>query len=211
MFKRILIANRGEIACRIIRTCKAMGIETVAVYSEADEQSLHVRDADHAVCIGPAPSAESYLNMQAILDAAERTEAKAIHPGYGFLSENALFSDLCAQRKSIGSGVDVASRAFTPQLSEALGQSVAANDASGAAAASWRERHHGAAVAHENPVGTHGVVTGIYKGLVSVRLGRMRRPSQSETRVGLFFRLWRRRSNSACARTASTRFARPGN
>ncbi|HEY3448284.1 MAG TPA: acetyl-CoA carboxylase biotin carboxylase subunit [Myxococcales bacterium] len=99
MFKRILIANRGEIACRVIRTCKAMGIETVAVYSEADEKSRHVRDADQAVCIGPAPSAESYLNMQAILDAAERTEAKAIHPGYGFLSENALFSDLCAQRK----------------------------------------------------------------------------------------------------------------
>ena len=99
MFKRILIANRGEIACRVIRTCKAMGIETVAVHSEADAHSRHVREADQAVCIGPAPSAESYLNMQAILDAAERTEAKAIHPGYGFLSENALFSDLCRQRK----------------------------------------------------------------------------------------------------------------
>ncbi len=99
MFKRILIANRGEIACRVIRTCKAMGIETVAVYSEADEKSRHVREADHAVCIGPAPSAESYLDMQALLEAAEHAEAKAIHPGYGFLSENALFSDLCAQRK----------------------------------------------------------------------------------------------------------------
>ena len=95
MFKKILIANRGEIALRIIRTCKEMGIKTVAVYSTADRDSLHVRFADEAVCIGPPPSAQSYLNMTALLAAAELTNADAIHPGYGFLSENAKFSELC--------------------------------------------------------------------------------------------------------------------
>ncbi|MDZ4839578.1 MAG: acetyl-CoA carboxylase biotin carboxylase subunit [Bacteroidota bacterium] len=95
MFKKILIANRGEIALRIIRTCKEMGIKTVAVYSTADRESLHVRFADEAVCIGPPPSAQSYLNMSAIIAAAEVTNADAIHPGYGFLSENARFSELC--------------------------------------------------------------------------------------------------------------------
>jgi len=95
VFKKILIANRGEIALRIIRTCKEMGIPTVAVYSTADKDSLHIRFADEAVCIGPAPSVASYLNMANIIAAAEITGADAIHPGYGFLSENAKFSAIC--------------------------------------------------------------------------------------------------------------------
>ncbi|MHB1278179.1 MAG: acetyl-CoA carboxylase biotin carboxylase subunit [Bacteroidia bacterium] len=95
MFKKILIANRGEIALRIIRTCKEMGIKTVAVYSTADKESLHVRFADEAVCIGPPPSQLSYLSMANIIAAAEITNADAIHPGYGFLSENAKFSKVC--------------------------------------------------------------------------------------------------------------------
>src|SRR6056300_1945683 len=97
MFKKILIANRGEIALRVIRTCREMGIKTVAVYSKADENSLHVRFADEAVCIGPAPSTQSYLNMVNIIAAAEITNADAIHPGYGFLSENAKFSKICEE------------------------------------------------------------------------------------------------------------------
>lgn len=97
MFKKILIANRGEIALRIIRTCREMGIRTVAVYSTADRESLHVKFADEAVCIGPPPSRQSYLNIPAIISAAEVTGADAIHPGYGFLSENAEFSRICAE------------------------------------------------------------------------------------------------------------------
>ncbi|MFZ1751022.1 MAG: acetyl-CoA carboxylase biotin carboxylase subunit [Saprospiraceae bacterium] len=97
MFNKILIANRGEIALRIIRTCKEMGIKTVAIYSKADSESLHVRFADEAVCIGPASSAESYLNIPRIMAAVEITNADAIHPGYGFLSENANFSEICKQ------------------------------------------------------------------------------------------------------------------
>src|ERR1700710_926306 len=97
MFKKILIANRGEIALRIIRTCKEMGIKTVAVYPTADRDSLHVRFADEAVCIGPPPSRDSYLNIPNIISAAELTNADAIHPGYGFLSENAKFSAICAE------------------------------------------------------------------------------------------------------------------
>ncbi|MCB1942362.1 MAG: acetyl-CoA carboxylase biotin carboxylase subunit, partial [Candidatus Accumulibacter sp.] len=89
MFTKILIANRGEIACRVIKTARRMGVRTVAVYSEADANARHVRLADEAVCIGPASSAQSYLNMPAIISAAEVTDAEAIHPGYGFLSENA--------------------------------------------------------------------------------------------------------------------------
>src|SRR5438046_637980 len=96
MFSKILIANRGEIALRIIRTCREMGVKTVAVYSEADKHSLHVRFADEAVCIGPPPGRESYLNMPRIISAADLTGAEAIHPGYGFLAENAEFSDICA-------------------------------------------------------------------------------------------------------------------
>jgi acetyl-CoA carboxylase, biotin carboxylase subunit len=97
MFKKILIANRGEIALRIIRTCKEMGIKTVAVYSTADADSLHVKFADEAVCIGPAVSRESYLKIPRLLAAAEITNAEAIHPGYGFLAENAAFSRICAE------------------------------------------------------------------------------------------------------------------
>ena len=94
MFKKILIANRGEIALRIISACRELGIRTVAVYSEADRDALHVRFADEDVCIGPAPSSASYLNISAIVSAAEITEAEAIHPGYGFLSENAYFAEI---------------------------------------------------------------------------------------------------------------------
>lgn len=97
MFKKILVANRGEIALRIIRTVKEMGINTVAVYSTADVHSLHVRFADEAVCIGPASSIQSYLNIPSLIAAAEITNADAIHPGYGFLSENAYFSSMCAK------------------------------------------------------------------------------------------------------------------
>lgn len=121
MFKKILIANRGEIALRIIRTCKEMGISTVAVYSTADRESLHVRFADEAVCIGPAPSAQSYLNMSNIIAAAEVTNADAIHPGYGFLSENARFSELCAMHgiKFIGA---------RPEMINAMGDKASARE-----------------------------------------------------------------------------------
>src|SRR5690606_36706542 len=95
MFKKILIANRGEIAMRIIRTCREMGIKSVAVYSTADRDSLHVRFADEAICIGPPPSKDSYLNIPNIISAAEVSNADAIHPGYGFLSENVKFSSVC--------------------------------------------------------------------------------------------------------------------
>lgn len=99
MIKKILIANRGEIALRIIRTCREMGIKTVAVYSAADKNSLHVRFADEAVCIGASSSTESYLNIPRIIAAAEITNADAVHPGYGFLSENADFADICLDSK----------------------------------------------------------------------------------------------------------------
>src|SRR5258708_5825796 len=99
MFKKILIANRGEIALRVIGACRELGIETVAVYSEADHESLHVRFADDDVCIGPAPSRESYLKIPRIIAAAEITGADAIHPGYGFLAENAEFAEICAASK----------------------------------------------------------------------------------------------------------------
>jgi len=109
MFKKILIANRGEIALRVIRTCKEMGISTVAVYSTADADSLHVRFADEAVCIGPPKSAESYLDIPRIIAAAEITNADAIHPGYGFLSENAKFSRICEENgiKFIGASPEM--------------------------------------------------------------------------------------------------------
>lgn len=108
MFKKILIANRGEIALRIIRTCREMGIKTIAVYSKVDEESLHVKFADEAVCIGPAASSESYLKIPNIIAAAEITNADAIHPGYGFLSENSKFSKICAEHeiKFIGASAE---------------------------------------------------------------------------------------------------------
>ncbi|MBC8111916.1 MAG: ATP-grasp domain-containing protein, partial [Verrucomicrobia bacterium] len=119
MFKKILIANRGEIALRIIRTCKEMGIKTVAVYSTADKESLHVRFADEAVCIGPPPGKLSYLNIPAIISAAEVTGADAIHPGYGFLSENAEFSRICQEYKIKFIGP-------TPEMIEAMGDKATA-------------------------------------------------------------------------------------
>ncbi len=121
MFKKILIANRGEIALRIIRTCKEMGIKTVAVYSTGDRDSLHVRFADEAVCIGPPQSKDSYLNMSRLLAAAEITNADAIHPGYGFLSENSKFSALCRDHgiKFIGA---------TPEQIDSMGDKSNAKD-----------------------------------------------------------------------------------
>lgn len=121
MFKKILIANRGEIALRVIRTCKEMGISTVAVYSTADKDSLHVRFADEAVCIGPPQSSLSYLNIPNIIAAAEITNADAIHPGYGFLSENAKFSKICQENgiKFIGA---------SPEMIDAMGDKSSAKD-----------------------------------------------------------------------------------
>ena len=121
MFKKILIANRGEIALRIIRTCKEMGIKTVAVYSTADKESLHVKFADEAVCIGRPPSAESYLNIPHIMAAVEITNADAIHPGYGFLAENAKFSQICIDHgiKFIGP---------TPLMINSMGDKVTAKE-----------------------------------------------------------------------------------
>ena len=109
IFKKILIANRGEIALRIIRTCKEMGIKTVAIYSTADAESLHVRFADEAVCIGPAPSNDSYLDIARVISAAEITNSDAIHPGYGFLSESAKFSKICEEHgiKFIGASPEM--------------------------------------------------------------------------------------------------------
>ncbi len=114
MFNKILIANRGEIALRIIRTCKELGIKTVAVYSEADRESLHVTFADEAVCIGPAQSKESYLKIPLIISAAHITGADAIHPGYGFLAENASFSEICAES-------DIKFIGPTPEMINAMG------------------------------------------------------------------------------------------
>jgi acetyl-CoA carboxylase, biotin carboxylase subunit len=121
LIKKILIANRGEIALRIIRACREMGIATVAVYSEADRDSLHVRFADEAICIGPASSRESYLNIPRILSAAEITDADAVHPGYGFLAENANFADIC-----ISSGLTFIGP--RPEMITAMGDKAYAKD-----------------------------------------------------------------------------------
>src|SRR5262252_6084767 len=99
VFERLLIANRGEIACRVMRTARALGIETIAVYSDADKDALHVKTADRAVRIGPPPARESYLRIDALIEAAQATHADAIHPGYGFLSENAEFAAACASAR----------------------------------------------------------------------------------------------------------------
>ncbi|HTO93081.1 MAG TPA: biotin carboxylase N-terminal domain-containing protein, partial [Bacteroidota bacterium] len=121
MFKKVLIANRGEIALRIIRVCKQLGIKTVAVYSQADRDSLHVRFADEAVCIGPPPARESYLKIPRIIAAAEITGADAIHPGYGFLAENAPFAEICTTSgiKFIGP---------TPEMITAMGDKAVAKE-----------------------------------------------------------------------------------
>ena len=121
MFKKVLIANRGEIALRVIRTCREMGIKTVAVYSTADRDSLHVKFADEAVCIGKPQSSDSYLNIPHLMSAAEITNADAIHPGYGFLAENAKFAQICAdhQIKFIGP---------TPDMINAMGDKITAKD-----------------------------------------------------------------------------------
>ena len=121
MFNKILIANRGEIALRVIRTCKEMNIKTVAVYSTADKESLHVRFADEAVCIGPASSSESYLNIPNIIAAAEITNSDAIHPGYGFLAENANFSKICAENKIKFIGA-------SPEMINGMGDKAAAKE-----------------------------------------------------------------------------------
>ncbi len=121
MFKKILIANRGEIALRIIRTCREMGIPTVAVYSTADKDSLHVRFADEAVCIGKPASSDSYLNIPHIMAAAEITNADAIHPGYGFLAENAKFAEICGQYKIKFIGP-------TPEMISSMGDKITAKE-----------------------------------------------------------------------------------
>ncbi len=121
MFNKILIANRGEIALRIIRTCNELGIKTVAVYSEADKESLHVTFADEAVCIGPSPGRESYLKIPSIISAAHITGADAIHPGYGFLAENANFSEICAE-----SGLQFIGP--SPQMISSMGDKAFAKD-----------------------------------------------------------------------------------
>jgi len=127
MFNRVLIANRGEIACRIIRACRELGIESVAIYSQADKDALHVQLADHAVCIGPAASKDSYLKVENILSAAVITGAQAIHPGFGFLSENAKFAKMCAECNItfIGPSSEVISQ--MGDKAEARKQMIAAN------------------------------------------------------------------------------------
>ncbi len=119
MFHKILIANRGEIAVRIIRACKELGIQSVAVYSEADRDAMHTRLADEAVCIGPAPSAQSYMNIPAVMSACEVTDAEAVHPGYGFLAENADFADICLESGLVWIGP-------TPESMRIMGDKVAA-------------------------------------------------------------------------------------
>src|SRR3990167_3690990 len=121
MFQKILVANRGEIALRVMFACRELGIKTVAIYSQADRNSLHVRFADEAVCIGPAASIDSYLNIPAIISAAEITDVEAIHPGYGFLAENAHFAEICES-------CNIAFIGPAPQTIRAMGDKVAARE-----------------------------------------------------------------------------------
>src|SRR5246127_3241509 len=136
MFKRILIANRGEIACRIIKTARRMGIETVAVYSDADKDALHVEMADHAVPIGPPPAAESYLVIDKIVAACRQTGAEAVHPGYGFLSEREAFPKALAAAGIVFIGPN-------PAAIAALGDKIAAKKAAAAAKVSTVPGHLG--------------------------------------------------------------------
>ncbi|MHC4773253.1 MAG: biotin carboxylase N-terminal domain-containing protein, partial [Planctomycetota bacterium] len=121
MFSKVLIANRGEIALRIIRACHELGIEAVVVYSKADENAAYVKTADEAICVGPAPAGKSYLNIPAIISAAELTDVDAIHPGYGFFSENAHFADICNDCGITFIGPD-------PESMRQLGDKVAARE-----------------------------------------------------------------------------------
>src|SRR5919205_3659874 len=127
MFRKILIANRGEIAVRIMATCREMGIRTVAVYSEADRNALHVRKADEAYYIGPAPAAQSYLHIGTILDVVKQSGAEAVHPGYGFLAENADFVEACEQAGIVFIGPPAAamrlmgSKIAAKQLAQSVG------------------------------------------------------------------------------------------
>src|SRR5580692_12636260 len=129
MFKKILIANRGEIACRVIRTARRMGIATVAVYSEADAEALHVREADEAVAIGPPPAAESYLRIDRIVAACKATGAEAVHPGYGFLSERAAFATTLAE-------AGIAFIGPTPEAIAAMGDKIESKKLAAAAGVS---------------------------------------------------------------------------
>jgi acetyl-CoA carboxylase biotin carboxylase subunit len=136
MFKKILVANRGEIALRVIYACKELGIKTVAIFSEADRSSLHVRFADEGVCVGPAKSSESYLNVPSVISAAEITNVDAIHPGYGFLAENAYFAEVCeaCHIKFIGPSPNVI------RLMGAKARALAAMSKAGASSPAWKRR-----------------------------------------------------------------------
>ncbi len=144
MFRKVLIANRGAIACRIIRTLKKLGIGSVAVYSDADRHSLHVRQADQAVRLGPAPAAQSYLSVEAVLQAARDSGAEAIHPGYGFLSERPQFADACEAggdrlyRADGRADADIRPQAHGPRDGRRAGPAPAAGD--GPADMIWRKR-----------------------------------------------------------------------
>ena len=158
MFDRILVANRGEVALRVIRACKEMGVESVAVYSEADKDSLPVAMADHAVCIGPAAAAQSYLNMPNIVSAALQTGAQAIHPGYGFLAENADFARACEDSGIVFIGP-------SPDAIERMGDKSVARETMAAAGV-------------PTVPGSDGVVESFEEALAFARAGRLPGPHQ---------------------------------